>query len=447
MDRYHSILPTYNETRHGLMLKVEGSEHDFTPEELVAMILEHAKEITTAYGTSKGSTYGTIRDVVLTVPSFATQAERLAWLDAAHLADLNVLALLDENTAAALHFGMDKLYTNTSQLILFYNMGASSLQVSLVKYDTYEIPESKLSKKTKTVGALQVLAKAWDMTLGGDAFDHRLVEHMADLFNHQWHKTSGSSKNQDGTTKDVRTDTRAMMKLRLQASKVKHVLSANTEVPVFVESLHEDIPFSTHMTRHQLEDLCADLIKRAVAPIHSVLKQANVTIAELNGLELIGGGMRIPKIQASLEETLKIELGMHINSDESMALGAAFHGANISTAFRVRHVGMTDIYPFAIAIQLNNLPPSNETGTGEGAGLFGLGKKKVEKATAATKDVEDDDAKWSKSATMFKANSKVGVKKTIAFTHDRDVSCAIDYEPSDTLPEGTQYVSIPICRV
>ncbi len=438
VDRYHSILPKYNETRHGLVLSVDGSDFDFTPEELVAMILQHAKEITTAYGASKGSVYGTIRDVVLTVPSFATQAERLAWLDAAHLADLNVLALLDENTAAALHFGMDKLYTNTSQLVLFYNMGASSLQVSLVKYDTYELPESKLSTKTKTVGSLQVLAKAWDMTLGGDAFDHRLVEHMADLFNHHWHKTTGSAKNADGTPKDVRTDTRAMTKLRLQASKVKHVLSANTEVPVFIESLHEDIPFSTHMTRHQLEDLCADLIKRAVLPIHSVLQQANVTISQLDGLELIGGGMRIPKIQASLEETLKIELGMHINSDESMALGAAFHGANISTAFRVRHVGMTDIYPFSIAIKLDNLPVSNETSR-EGAGLFGLGKKKTEKGTASPKAGEDDESStWSKSATMFKANSKVGVKKTIAFTHDRDVSCAIDYEPSETLPEGTQ---------
>merc|ERR1712038_1899540 len=140
---------------------------------------------------------------------------------------------------------------------------------------------------------------------------------------------------------------------------------------------------------------------------------------------LIGGGMRIPKIQEQIKDSLggKVELGMHINSDESMALGAAFHGANISTAFRVRHVGMTDINPFPVAISLENMKVD------EKKGLFGIGNGKEEEG--------DDEEEWSKHATIFKSNGKVGVKKTIAFTHDRDVVCAIDYEENSALPEGT----------
>jgi len=137
-------------------------------------------------------------------------------------------------------------------------------------------------------------------------------------------------------------------------------------------------------------------------------------------------GMRVPRVQEEIKKVLgdKLDLGMHINSDESMALGAAFHGANISTAFRVRHVGMTDVNPWPITVSLEDLPLVESTG------MFGLGKKTVEE--------NDDEEKWSKHATVFKALGKIGVKKTIAFTHDRDVACALDYdEGSEFLPVGT----------
>ena len=389
------------------MSVTDKETQSFTPEELVAMVLDHAKEITYAYGTEKGNSYGSIKDCVLTIPSFATQAERQSIIDAANLADYNVLSLLDENTAAALHFGMDKMYEEP-QLIIFYNLGASSLQVSLVKFHTYEIPESKHSKKVKTVGSIEVLGKAWDSTLGGQEFDHRLVNYLADHFNREWRH----ARNHD---KDIRDVPRAMTKLRLQANKIKHVLSANNEIPVHMDSLYDDMSLSLHMTRAQLEELCSDLMERAVSPITKVLDVAGVTMENVTGIELIGGGMRVPKVQSELSKTLgeSMELGMHINSDESMALGASFFGANISTAFRVRHVGLTDINPFTIGISLENLDD-------------------------ADKKADDDDEAWTKKATMFKSFGKVGVKKTIAFTHDKDVHCALDYEESDILPEGTE---------
>ena len=391
-------------------MKIDGV--DFTPEELVAMVLTHAVDISVAHAAAQGSTMSAPpKDVVLTVPCFATQRERQALLDAAALADLNVLTLIDENTAAALQYAMDKTFADAEnkeskdELFLFYNMGASALQVSVVHFFSYEQPQKY--GKAKRVPAVQVLGKAWDETLGGLAFDHLLVEYLADTFNAEWRK----AKNDESL--DIRTKPRAMMKLRLQANKVKHVLSANTDIPVYMDALQDDLPLSTHLSREKLEELAAPLLERATQPVHKALQAANKTLADVTGVELIGGGMRIPRIQAELTKLLQdsseLELGLHMNADESMALGAAFGGANISTAFRVRHVGLTDINPFAMKVTLT--------------------------------DMEEQEEPWNKETTVFKAFGKMNIKKTIAFSHDRDVACSLDYvdDESDLLPAGSEH--------
>jgi len=340
--------------------------------------------------------------------------------------------LIDENTAAALHFGMDRVEAEPKH-VLFYNMGASATQVSVVKFFSYEHKDSKYGKP-RTVGAFEVVGKGWDATLGGESFDARLVDYMADQFNKQWDK-----KRNDGQQKDVRVNRRAMTKLRLLANKVKHVLSANTDFPVFIDSLHDDVNLSLDITRAEFEQICHDLHLKASAPVHSALKSANLTLDDIDSVELIGGGMRVPKFQVELQKILgsRLELGMHINSDESMALGAAFHGANVSTAFRVRHVGMSDVNPFPIHVSLENLDVQKRPG-GLG-GLFGIGAKKV-KDESAKKDGDEDeeDGPWQKRATLFKSFGKLGVKKTIAFSQDNDVHCSLDYEESEYLPDGTE---------
>ena len=401
------MTPEYNETRKGLYLSIDGGKQIHTPEELTAMVLHYAEEITHQYGKEKGHTYGDITDCVLTVPSFATQTERQALLDAAELGGFRVLGLIDENTASAVNFGMDKTFEEP-QIYLFYNLGGSSLQVSIIKFHSYEVPESKYSKKMKRVGSIEVLGKGWDSTLGGLAYDNRLVEYMADHFNREWRHARGHDK-------DIRDAPRAMTKIRLQANKVKHVLSANQEIPVHIDSLHDDLSLSMHFSRTQFEELCDDLTKRATDPIIDALASANVTLEEITAIELIGGGMRVPKVQSSLSTVLgDMELGMHINSDESMALGASFYGANISTAFRVRQVGLVDISPFAVGVTLEDLETDEEKKSGE-----------------------DEDA-WGKKATIFKANGKIGVKKTIAFTHDQDVHVSLDYSDPEKLPIGAK---------
>ena len=404
-DRHYPLTPEYNETRKGLFLSIDGGKQVHTPEELTAMVLHHAEEFTHNYGKEKGHTYGDITDCVLTVPSFATQSERQALLDTAELGGFKVLGLVDENTASAVNFGMDKTFEEP-KIYLFYNLGGSSLQVSVIKFHHYEVPESKYSKKMKKVGSIEVLGKGWDATLGGLAYDNRLVDYMADHFNREWRHARGHQK-------DIRDIPRAMTKIRLQANKVKHVLSANQEIPIHMDSLYDDMNLSMHITRLQFEDLCDDLTKRATDPIINALASANVTLEEIDVIEMIGGGMRVPKVQSSLTSVLgDKELGMHINSDESMALGAAFYGANISSAFRVRQVGLVDINPFPIGISLESLETGEET--------------------------SDEEESWGKKATIFKANSKIGVKKTIAFTHDQDVHCSLDYADPEGLPEGAK---------
>jgi len=402
-ERHLPITPIYNETRSGVCLTIDGNT--FTPEELVAMVLTHARDITKAYGVQ-----GDVKDCVLTVPSFYTQHERRALLDAASLADLNVLALIEETTAAGLHYGIDRI-EEEPQNVLFYNMGASALQVSVMQFYSYERKESRLAK-AKKVGAFQVLGKAWDASLGGQAFDASIVDFMADEFNEIWNK-----KRNDGETKDVRKHARPMAKLRIQANKVKHVLSANNDMPIFIDSLHDDTNYQSHMSRSTFEEVCHHLLERSAVPIAEALKAANVTLDDIHSVELIGGGMRVPKIQEKIKSVLgdKLDLGMHINSDESMALGAAFHGANISTAFKVRHVGMTDVNPFPISVALADLVMGEEA-----------------------KEVDEEEESWSKQATIFKVNGKTGVKKTIAFTHDHEIACDVDYvADSEYLPEGT----------
>lgn len=414
-ERYYPIQPSFSQNRSGVCLTVAGET--FTPEELVAMILSHAKDITAAYGAGAQT-----RDCVLTVPSFYTQHERLSLIDAASLADLNILALIDETTAAGLHFGIDRIDKDPFN-VLFYNMGASALQVSIIRYYSYERKESRYDKP-KRVGAFQVLGKAWDATLGGQAFDARIVEYMADEFNVIWNK-----KRNDGQNHDVRNYPRPMAKLRIQANKAKHVLSANSDIPIFIDSLYDDINYQSHITRPIIEDLCHDLFSRSTEPIHFALKSANLTLNDIHSVELIGGGIRIPKLQEEIRTTLgeTLELGLHMNTDESMALGAAFHGANVSTAFRVRHVGMTDINPFSVSVFLSDLV-SNQSPR---KGIFGFGAE-----SSNTK--ETFDSIWSKNATLFKRNGKLGIKKTIVFTHDRDVTCMVSYESTDSLPVGTE---------
>jgi len=321
-----------NDTTGRNLFKQE--ETYYSPEELLAMMMQYAKDITANHGGK------VIKDCVLTVPSSFTQHERAAIYAAADIANLRVLSLIEENTAAALHYGIDRVFEEP-HTVMYYNMGANSVQVSIVTYSSYITKEAG---KNKTIGQFEVIGKAWDTFLGGYTFDIKLAEMLADRFNALWAKKGGAGK-------DLRDFVRPMTRLKSEAVKVKEVLSANMEYPIKVEQLHADVDLITKVTRAELEEACGDLFARITLPIQQALDMANITIDQIQAVELLGGGVRMPRVKKILEDYFKagkLEVGQHLNGDEAMALGAAFRAVNLSTAFRVRKVGLSDISSFGV---------------------------------------------------------------------------------------------------
>jgi hypoxia up-regulated 1 len=442
-----------NETTGATTFKVADTH--YTPEELMALILQHVNDMSQAHGGK------VIKDCVITVPSSFTQHEKEAVFTAADIADLKVLTLIEENTAAALHYGLDRTFEEPTN-VLYFNMGAGTTQVSIVTYSSYTAKEAG---KNKTIGQFEVVGKAWDGSLGGHNFDVRLAELLADRFNEAWHKKA-SGKGQD--LKDFKLP---MTKLRLQANKVKEILSANAEFPVKAEQLHADVDLNTKVTRAEFEEACEDLFARITGPIDAALRKANLTLYDIKAVELLGGGVRMPRVKKILDGYFaesQVEIGQHLNGDEAMAMGAAFKAANLSTSFRVRKVGATDITSFGVAVRLNLLPASPDTAAESGGGglfgnLFGGASKSAAAAApapapAAAENSErntvdgaedatttssgsssgSDSGVWSKFTALFPSGSAMPSKtKTVAFQHDRDISCQLEYDDSESLPAGT----------
>jgi len=385
-------------------------------------MMQHAKDMTVNYGGQS------IKDCVITVPSHFTQHERRALYTAAEIADLRVLSLIEENTAAALHFGIDRVF-ETPHTVLYYNMGAATTQVSIVTYSSYL---TKDAGKNKTVGQFEVVGKGWDSSLGGFNFDVKLAELLADRFNEAWGKKAS------GKGKDLKDFFRPMTRLRLEANKIKEVLSANMEFPVKAEQLHAETDLNTKVTRAEFEAACESLFARLTAPIDAALANANMTLDSVQAVELLGGGVRMPRVKKILDDYFKaskLEIGQHLNGDEAMALGAAFRAANLSTAFRVRKVGIVEPSSFGVSVQLESLPAAEKKSGGLG-GFFGLGGKKKE----ANKEGEAGEAAWVKQTSLFSAKTSIPSRpKTVAFNHDQDILCRIEYDNTSSLsiPSGT----------
>jgi len=220
---------------------------------------------------------------------------------------------------------------------------------------------------------------------------------------------------------------------------VKEVLSANPKIPIFIEGVHDDMDLSTTLTRGDFEELCSDLIDRCTKPIGDALTKAGMTIKDLHSIEVIGGGVRVPIIQKKIKTYLEgMELGMHLNGDESPAQGAAFHAANISSQFKVRKVGMSDISPFGVNLEVQGLGDSSEGGSKWG--FFGNSGSKKKNALAEEEQVEEMSGKFFKSKKVFDDNSLIGTSKIIPFTYDQNVACRVVYANPEDLPDK----SVPV---
>ncbi|KAI8149158.1 heat shock protein 70 family [Fennellomyces sp. T-0311] len=316
--------------RQSVLFKHNG-ETDISVEELIAYQFQNARE------QARNTAGEDVKDVVITVTPFATQSERQAILDAAELAGLNVLSLMHDETAVALNYAISRDFTSIPEYHIFYDMGAGSTVASLV---SFSIADTKEGKTTRATPHLEVKAVGFDRTLGGHEFDVRLQNMLADKFN-QLHPTL-----------DVRSSDSAMSRLLKEANRVKQILSANTETTASAESLYEDKDFRVKVTRAELENLCADLLKRVPGPIETALKASGMTINDVKSLVLVGGSVRIPAVQRNLAEIVGAQkIAKNVNGDEAAVLGAAFRGASLSKQFRLtKQIVIKDVTVFPIEV-------------------------------------------------------------------------------------------------
>ncbi|PGH27700.1 chaperone DnaK [Polytolypa hystricis UAMH7299] len=297
-------------------VEVAGVPKDFTPEEVSAMVLGKMKEIAESF---LGKT---VTHAVVTVPAYFNDNQRQATKDAGIIAGLNVLRVVNEPTAAAIAYGLDK--TGDERQIIVYDLGGGTFDVSLLSIDN---------------GAFEVLATAGDTHLGGEDFDHRVMDYFVKVYN---------KKN----NVDVSKDLKSMGKLKREVEKAKRTLSSQMSTRIEIEAFHDGNDFSETLTRAKFEELNMDLFKKTLKPVEQVLKDAKVKKSEVHDIVLVGGSTRIPKVQALLEEFFggkKASKG--INPDEAVAFGAAVQGGVLSGDEGAADVVLMDVNPLTLGIE------------------------------------------------------------------------------------------------
>lgn len=259
-----------------------------SPEEISAMILVKMKEIAENYLGQE------VNHAVVTVPAYFNDAQRQATKDAGAIAGLNVLRIVNEPSAAAIAYGLDK--KSGEKNVIVFDLGGGTFDVSLLTIDD---------------GVFEVLATSGDTHLGGEDFDQRITDHFVKIFN----KKHGV---------DIKKESRALQKLKSEVEKAKRDLSSVIQVKITIENLIDGIDFDETLTRARLEELCADLFKKTMTPIQTCLDDAGMKKSDIDEVVLVGGSTRIPKIQALIKEFFNgKEPNRGINPDEAVAYGAA----------------------------------------------------------------------------------------------------------------------------
>lgn len=302
-----------------IVVNFKGEEKQFDPEQISSMVLTKMRETAEAYLGKE------VKNAVVTVPAYFNDSQRQATKDAGAIAGLNVLRIINEPTAAAIAYGLDKK-TGGERNILIYDLGGGTFDVSLLSIDD---------------GIFEVKSTAGDTHLGGEDFDNRLVTHFVQEFKRK-HK------------KDITSNQRALRRLRTACERAKRTLSSAAQTSIEIDSLFEGVDFFTSITRARFEELCMDLFRGTIDPVDRVLRDAKMSKSSVHDVVLVGGSTRIPKVQQLLSEFFNgKELCKSINPDEAVAYGAAVQAAILSgdTSEKTADLLLLDVTPLSLGIE------------------------------------------------------------------------------------------------
>jgi len=302
-----------------IQVQFKGETKDFTAEEISSMVLTKMKDTAEAYLGEK------VSNAVITVPAYFNDSQRQATKDAGLIAGLNVLRIINEPTAAAIAYGLDKK-TEGEKNVLIFDLGGGTFDVSLLTIED---------------GIFEVKATAGDTHLGGEDFDNRLVNHFVQEFKRKYKK-------------DISTNPRSLRRLRTACERAKRTLSSSTQTSIEIDSLYEGIDFYTSITRARFEELNSDLFRNVIEPVEKVLNDSKLDKSSIHEIVLVGGSTRIPKIQSLVSSFFNgKEPSKSINPDEAVAYGAAVQAAILSgeTSEKTQDLLLLDVSPLSLGIE------------------------------------------------------------------------------------------------